>query len=349
MQRSRPASMRIGDKTLSSNRVDAATRSEKLEAMASKVAESAAQLKQIQDASPQETRVARAERGNPFAPPAVEGVEVIESSIVHDAGKTRVRRYYPSGSSFDFSKPVLTGSQRPALVYFHGGGYVLGDVAQYDTLTQQLAERANCIVISVDYQLAPEARSKQIFAEAFSVYRWLCANGADWGIDTSKIAVGGDSAGGNLSIAVGLNCKASRVPQPCFQLLLYPVTDYTMSFPSITEFSSGYFLTKAGMEWFRSHFLEDASRATDPIVSPHFADVAGLAPAFVLTAGFDPLRDEGEAFARKLSAAGVAVRHVCYTDMIHAFISFAGGIEAGMEAIEESAQALRNAFASVSS
>lgn len=122
-----------------------------------------------------------------------------------------------------------------------------------------------------------------------------------------------------------------------------------MSFPSIAEFSSGYFLTKAGMEWFRSHFLEDASRATDPVVSPHFADVSGLAPAFVLTAGFDPLRDEGEAFARKLSAAGVAVRHVCYTDMIHAFISFAGGIEAGMEAIEESALELRNAFALVSS
>ena len=324
--------------------MDAAARSDKLEAMASKVSESAAQLQQIQDASPQETRAARAERGNPFAPPAVEGVEVIESIVVHDAGETRVRRYYPSGCSFDFSQPFLGGSQRPALIYFHGGGYVLGDVAQYDTLTQQLAERANCIVISVDYQLAPEAKSKQIFTEAFSVYRWLCANGEAWGVDTSKIAVGGDSAGGNLSIAVGLSCKASQFPQPCFQLLLYPVTDYTMSFPSIAEFSSGYFLTKAGMEWFRSHFLEDASRATDPVVSPHFADVSGLAPAFVLTAGFDPLRDEGEAFARKLSAAGVAVRHVCYTDMIHAFVSFAGGIEAGLEAIEESAMELRKAF-----
>ena len=329
--------------------MDAAARSEKLEAMASKVAESAAQLKQIQDASPQETRAARAERGNPFAPPALEGVEVIESIVGHDAGETRVRRYYPSGCSFDFSEPVLAGSQRPALLYFHGGGYVLGDVAQYDTLAQQLAERANCIVISVDYRLAPEAKSKQIFTEAFSVYRWLCSNGEAWGVDTSKIAVGGDSAGGNLSIAVGLSCKASQFPQPCFQLLLYPVTDYTMSFPSIAEFSSGYFLTKAGMEWFRTHFLEDASRATDPVVSPHFADVTGLAPAFVITAGFDPLRDEGVAFARKLSAAGVAVRHVCYTDMIHAFISFAGGIDAGMEAIEESALELRNAFALVSS
>ena len=232
----------------------------------------------------------------------------------------------------------------PVLVYFHGGGYVLGDVAQYDTLTQQLAERANCIVISVDYTLAPEAKSKQIFAEAFSVYRWLCENGLDWGVDTSRIAVGGDSAGGNLSIAVGLSCKSAHVRQPCFQLLLYPVTDYTMSFPSIEEFSSGYFLTKAGMEWFRTHFLENAERASDPMVSPHFADVAGLAPAFVVTAGFDPLRDEGVAFARKLSAAGVAVRHVCYTDMIHAFVSFAGGIEAGLEAIEESAMELRKAF-----
>jgi len=194
--------------------------------------------------------------------------------------------------------------------------------------------------------LAPEAKSKQIFAEAFSVYRWLCENGSDWGVDTSRIAVGGDSAGGNLSIAVGLSCKAAHVRQPCFQLLLYPVTDYTMSFLSIEEFNSGYFLTKAGMEWFRTHFLENAERASDPMVSPHFANVAGLAPAFVVTAGFDPLRDEGEAFARKLSAAGVDVRHVCYTDMIHAFVSFAGGIEAGMEAIEESAGELRKAFSS---
>ena len=334
------------------NRVDAARRADELEVMAAKVAESAAQLKQIQDAPVQETRAARAERGNPFAPPAVEGVKMIESSIAQDGIQTLVRRYYPTSfSSPSFlsgsaktSKSIAGKAALPALVYFHGGGYVLGDVAQYDTLTQQLAERANCIVISVDYTLAPEAKSKQIFAEAFSVYRWLCENGSDWGVDTSRIAVGGDSAGGNLSIAVGLSCKAAHVRQPCFQLLLYPVTDYTMSFPSIEEFSSGYFLTKAGMEWFRTHFLENAERASDPMVSPHFADVAGLAPAFVVTAGFDPLRDEGEAFARKLSAAGVAVRHVCYTDMIHAFVSFAGGIEAGLEAIEESAMELRKAF-----
>ena len=140
------------------NRVDAAVRSDELDAMAAKVAESAAQLKQVQDASPQETRAARSERGNPFAPPAVDGVEMIESLIAHDGIQTLVRRYYPTSFSLPsfLSGPTKTSKRTagnallPALVYFHGGGYVLGDVAQYDTLTQQLAERANCIVISVE-------------------------------------------------------------------------------------------------------------------------------------------------------------------------------------------------------
>ncbi len=317
------------------NRTERAARSEVLEAMAAKIAESAAQLKQLQDCSPEEARAMRLERGNPFAPAACEGVEVIASAIPLANHSVPVRRYYPEG---------YVGEELPALVYYHGGGYVLGDVAQYDTLTQQIAHLANCIVVSVDYRLSPEVKSAQIFEEAFEVYRWLRMNGGEWGIDTNRIAVGGDSAGGNLSVAVCLSCKEDGYRQPDFQLLLYPAADYSLSFPSMDEFAEGYFLTKAGIVWFQEHFLEDASRTLDPKVSPLFADLDGLAPAFVLTAGFDPLRDEGEALADKLAVAGVPVRHVCYTDMIHAFISFAGGIEAGMEALEESATELKRAF-----
>lgn len=318
---------------MNENRTLDAQRSPELEAMAAKIAQSSARLKQLHECTPEEARAMRAERGNPFAPPACVAVEVIEDKI--PGRSTRVRRYYPGGQA-----SVL----RPALIYYHGGGYVLGDVEQYDTLTQQLAERAGCVVVSVEYKLAPESQSAAIFEEAFEAYRWILESGEEWGIDTGRIAVGGDSAGGNLSIAVCLDCKRRSVPQPCLQLLLYPATDYSMSFASVDEFADDYFLTKRSMEWFAGHFLESPERASDPRVSPMLADVSGLAPAFVLTAGFDPLRDEGEAFAQKLAEAGVAVRHVCYTDMIHAFISFAGGIEAGMEALEESAQELRAAF-----
>ena len=278
----------------------------------------------------------RAERGNPFAPAACDGVKIKHDVIPVSAATLPVRRYYPAG---------YAGESLPALVYFHGGGFVLGDVAQYDTLTQQLCQRSGFIVVSVDYRLAPEVQSAQIYTDGYEAFQWLRANGAEWGIDVARLAVGGDSAGGNLSIAVCLLCKDHGVRQPEFQLLLYPATDYSMGFDSINEFAEGYFLTKAGMEWFRSHFLESSARGQDDKVSPLLADLTGLAPAFVLTAGFDPLRDEGEAFAHKLEAAGVAVEHVCYTDMIHAFISFAGGIQAGMDALEESAQALQRALA----
>jgi acetyl esterase len=318
------------------NRTATAQCSAELEAVSAKVAESSARLKQLHECSPEEARAMRAERGNPFAPVPCPTVTVLEDAIPCHDSSLSVRRYTPDG--------CVSGTS-PALVYFHGGGYVLGDLEQYDTLCQQLAHAAGCIVVSVDYTLAPEAKSQQIFDEAFTAYRWLKQEGAAWGIDTARLAVGGDSAGGNLATAVCLMCKELDVTQPSFQMLWYPVTDYSMSFASVDEFAEGYFLTKASMQWFASHFLEAPERGADPRVSPILADVSGLPPAFVLTAGFDPLRDEGEAFAQRLVGAGVRCRHVCYTDTIHAFISFAGGIAAGQEAIAESGAELRKAFA----
>lgn len=277
----------------------------------------------------------RAERGNPFAPPACELAAIEPLSIDIGSTSLRARLYRPLHQT--------TGLQ-PALVYYHGGGYVLGDIDGYDTVTQQLAALSGCTVISVDYRLAPGVKSKTIYADAIAALQWVSANSDKLGIDRQRIAVGGDSAGGNLTIAVTLGCKQLGYSQPAFQLLIYPATDYTMSFPSVQEFAQGYFLTRDSMVWFREHFLEHASRQTDAQVSPIRADLSGLPPAFVLTAGFDPLRDEGYAFAKRLADHGVPVEHVCYTDMIHAFISFAGGIPAGMTALAQMGQVLQRAL-----
>jgi acetyl esterase len=252
-------------------------------------------------------------------------------------GELRVRRYHPKSLSADL---------QPALLFFHGGGHVLGTLNGYDTFAQQLARLGNCVVLSVEYRLAPETRSAGIYQDGFDAYAWLLNSGEELGIDTGRIAIGGDSAGGNISIAVMLQCKQHKITQPNYQVQIYPGIDYQMGYPSIEEFAEGYFLTKADKQWFRSQFLESEERASDPLVSSLLADLSGLPPALVITAGFDPLRDEGEAFAQRLSDHGVEVEHVCYTDMIHAFVSFAGGIPAGMTALEKIGEQLQRVFSS---
>lgn len=314
---------------------DEAESAEALHPMAEKVAKSSARLKPLEQCSPEEARAIREERGNPFAPAACDLASISDHIIPTRAGSLQLRCYQPVS--------VETGLQ-PALIYFHGGGHVLGNVEQYDTLTQQLAALGKCIVISVEYRLAPETKSRGIYEDGLDAYQWLRNNGEELGIDTSRIAIGGDSAGGNLAIAVVLSCKQKKLPMPVFQLLIYPATDYRMSFPSIDEFVEGYFLTKASKQWFRGHFLEDEERASDPMVSSLLADLSDLPPAFLLTAGFDPLRDEGKAFADSLAKFNVPVKHVCYTDMIHGFISFAGGIPAGMTALQQIGRELQQAL-----
>jgi acetyl esterase len=227
-------------------------------------------------------------------------------------------------------------------VFYHGGGYVLGNVEQYDTVTQQIAARSGCIVASIEYRLAPDNKIKGIHQDGFDAYQWVYNNATELGIDQNRIAVAGDSAGGNLTIAVGLACKRHDFPRPAFQILIYPSVDLPMSFPSVDEFADGLFLTRGGMRWFRSHYLETPEQANDPQLVFLDNDLAGLSPAHVVTAGFDPLRDEGKAFADRLAAFGVPVSHVCYTDMIHGFLSFAGGIAAGMDLIDEIAIQLRD-------
>ncbi len=303
-----------------------AVRADKLDPIAQKVADASARLPQIEDGTPEDARAFRNEKGNPFAPDpcAIDSVEDREIPI--GSGSLKIRIYRPYG----WKEGLNAG-----FVFFHGGGFVLGDVEQYDTVVQHIVAKSGCIAISVEYLLAPDNKIKGIHRDGFDAYKWIRDNSADLGIEADKIAIGGDSAGGNLSIGVELLCKQENYPIPIYQVLIYPSVDLPMSFHSVEEFAEGYFLTKKGMTWFRSHYLETPEQASDPVLLFLERDLSGLSPAFLVTAGFDPLRDEGKAFADRLQQHDVAVEHVCYTDMIHGFISFAGGIPAGMELIED--------------
>ena len=313
-----------------------AKRADEMHPMAAKVARASARQKPLCECTATEAREMRESLGNSFAPPSCELESIKDHWLPSSCGELRVRRYQPKSLSTQLA---------PALLFFHGGGHVLGTLDGYDTFAQQLARLGNCVVLSVEYRLAPETKSTGIHQDGFDVYTWLLNSGEELGIDTGRIAIGGDSAGGNISIAVMLKCKQHKIAQPCYQVQIYPGIDYQMGYPSIEEFAEGYFLTKADKQWFRSQFLESEERASDPTVSSLLADLTGLPPGLVITAGFDPLRDEGEAFAKRLSDHGVEVEHVCYTDMIHAFVSFAGGIPAGMTALEKIGDAMQRAFA----
>lgn len=314
-----------------------ATRAEQLESVAEKVAQSAARLQQIEDGTPEQARAFRAERGNPFAPPPAELDSIRDLDIPISRGSVKARSYTPKG---------LDSDAAPCLIFFHGGGYVLSNVDDYDTVTQRLAMFGQCQVISVDYELAPNNKIHSIHRDGFDAYCWIREQATELGIDAGRIAIGGDSAGGNLTVAITHLCKRNGYPMPALQVLIYPSVDPEMSFPSIEEFAEGYFLTKKGMVWFRSHYLESPEQAQDPLLSFLEEDLTGLPPAFVITAGFDPLRDEGQAYVDKLRQQGVAVKHVCYTDQIHAFISFAGGIAAGEHALQSIGNELVNTFSS---
>nr|AKJ87256.1 hypothetical protein [uncultured organism] len=308
-----------------------AERTEVLEAIAQKVADSAARLPPIEEGSPEQIRAFRKERGNPFAPDPREMRAVKDIMVPISRGEVRVRHYIPLNAAT---------SEAPCCIFFHGGGYVIGDVDEYDTVTQHIAANSGCHVLSVDYELAPANKIKQIHQDGFDVYRWALENHASLGIDPGRLAVAGDSAGGNLTVAVTLACKAHGVAVPKFQVLIYPSVDPSMGFPSVDEFAQGYFLTKAGMNWFRDHYLATPQQAADADLAFLSHDLTNLPPALVITAGFDPLRDEGQAYVDRLQESGVEVEHVCYPDQIHAFVSFAGGIKAGDDALRRIGAAL---------
>jgi acetyl esterase len=231
----------------------------------------------------------------------------------------------------------------PALVYFHGGGWTIGDVDTHDVLCRQLALGAQCVVVSVDYRLAPEYPFPAAVEDCFAATRYVAENAAK--LKIRGIAVGGDSAGGNLAATVALLARDGGGPALAFQLLIYPATDQRGGTASYERNAEGYMLTRDVMQYFRRAYLPHDKDWTDWRASPLLAKShANLPPALVITAGYDPLLDEGRAYADRLRAAGVKVSYREFADMIHGFVLFGGVVDAANAAVVECCAALRDAF-----
>ncbi|MGO9606295.1 MAG: alpha/beta hydrolase [Candidatus Binataceae bacterium] len=232
------------------------------------------------------------------------------------------------------------------LVYFHGGGWVLGSVTTHDVLCRSIAIAAGCIVVSVDYRLAPEHKFPAAPEDCYAATKWVAANAASFGGDPNRIAVGGDSAGGNLATVVALMARDRGGPSLSFQLLFYPAISAANDTPSQKEFSEdGFVLSRADMEWFWNHYLNGPADRKNPLACPNAAgNLAGLPPALVQTASHDPLRDEGERYAEQMRKAGVKVTLTRYDGVTHGFVSFADVLDKGKAAIKEAADALRAIF-----
>ena len=252
------------------------------------------------------------------------------------AGEVPIRVYTPHAA---------VGENHGVLLWFHGGGWVVGDLEYADSTCRTLAKRAGCVVVSVDYRLAPEHPAPAALDDCMAALAWTVENFELLGVDASKVAIGGDSAGGNLAALVCQRVRDEFGPDIDFQLLAYPVTDLTLSQPSMEENAEGYFLTKALMQWFVKHYLGELD-PTDPAVSPLYADdLSGLPPAMVITTELDPLRDEGEAYAARLREAGVATELIRYPGQIHGFMQLAAYLDDGKDALNRAGAALRAALA----
>lgn len=261
---------------------------------------------------------------------------VEERTIPGPAGPLRVRMYVPHG----------LGRPAPALLYMHGGGFVIGSLDTHDAPCSLLAELGGCVVFSLDYRLAPEHRFPAAVDDVVAAFRWLGEHAAELELDATRLAVGGDSAGGNLSAVLAQTAVREAWPvRPMFQLLLYPALDMRRLHASHRDFADGYMLTAGSMDWFLGHYLRGEADITDVRASPLLApDLHGLPPAYIATAGFDPLRDEGNEYARRLQAAGVPVELQCHDSLVHGFISLVDGITAAAAATRGAAAALSNAL-----
>lgn len=271
-----------------------------------------------------------------FEPVEMAGIDALEIPV--DGATIAARAYSPDGMAAD--------AAAPALVFFHGGGWVVGSLDTHDRLCRKLAELARCKVIAVAYRLAPEHPFPGPVEDAVAAFRWIVGEAAALGIDPARIAVGGDSAGGNLSAVL---CQATRdagnAVRPCFQLLLYPATDFAGEYASREANAEGYMLTQSLMDYFGDHYMGGWTKPEDPRLSPlRAASLADLPPALVVTAGYDPLQGEGLAYADALEAAGVAVACRDYPGMLHGFFNFGGAVKVAGRAVGEAAADLRNAF-----
>jgi acetyl esterase len=270
-----------------------------------------------------------------FSQPPVPEVAMVEDIKADGpSGAISLRHYRPVGST---SSTIL-----PVLVYYHGGGWVIGDLDTHDVLCRQLSNASGCSVVAVDYRLAPEHRFPAAFDDSLAATYWVARNAARLKIDPTRIAVGGDSAGGNLAAAVAIAARDAGDLPIAYQLLIYPATDQRLGFPSRTSNGQGYLLTADTMKYFHDHYIKDEASDLDWRASPLLApSLAGLAPSLVLTAGFDPLLDEGMAYAVALTAAGCRANYVCFQRQIHGFITMGRVLDEANMAVALCAAELR--------
>jgi len=272
-----------------------------------------------------EAREATMALGNIVAAKDVPIGAVKDGELPGPAGSIAYRLYTPVGAG---NAPL------PGIVYFHGGAWVFGNLESHEPMLRMLANESGCRIVSIDYRLAPEHRFPAAVEDSFAATRWIAAHAADFGIDPGRIAVAGDSAGGNLA-AIVAQLARSAGPMLKLQVLFCPVIDVGADTPSRRDFAQGYFLEQALMEWAGAFYIPPGINLKDPRLSPLWAaDLSGLPPAQVHTAAFDILRDEGAAYAHALERAGVAVSYTCHDGMIHHFYAMAGAIPYGKTALQ---------------
>ncbi len=289
----------------------------------------------IHTLSPEEARAANVKSRPVLQPAPPEVAEVEDLTCPGPAGPIRLRRYRGIGTD---PKAAL-----PCLLFLHGGGWVIGDLDSHDQVARSLANHAGSCVIAVDYRLAPEHRFPGAVEDSAAALQYVAANAAALRIDPARIAVGGDSAGGNLAAVLAIMGRDGVVPAPCYQLLLYPATDMVGVRPAHQRFTEGYVLTTVTMRWFTAIYVPDPAQRLDWRASPLRATtLADVAPAFVMTAGHDPLVDEGIAYARRLEEEGVAVTHLHVADQMHAYLTMGKFIPTSDLTLRQAAASLRH-------
>lgn len=288
----------------------------------------------IWDRTPAEYRLAYQALGALGSRP--EGVEVEEVTVAGAEGDLAARVYRPA----DTGDTGDTGGSRPGLVYFHGGGYVIGDLDSHDSACAVLAASSGATLVAVDYRRCPEHPVFAPLQDGVAAFSDVAGRASELGIDPTRLGAGGDSAGGHLALNLSLAARREGGPAPVTLLLVYPWVDMDLSQPSVDENATGYVLTRDVIRWFRHHSLpaelrDDPSRWDDERLSPARSDPSGVPPTVVTTCELDPLRDQGDAFARRLSEAGVAVRHLRYDGLVHTFVQLTDASERAREATEE--------------
>jgi acetyl esterase len=295
-------------------------------------------LPPFEELTPEEARVA-VRAFTPLMGPPEEVAGVEEVTAPGPGGPVPIRLYRPLGAP---EGPL------PVVLQFHWGGFTFGDVDMFDANNRHVANQAKCLLAAVTYRLAPEHRFPAALEDAWAATIWVAESAASLGADPSRLAVSGESAGGNLAAVVARRARDRGGPPICFQLLVFPWCDvFSFDTPSYKENGESYVLTRSLMEWYRAHYLGPDNDGSDPDVSPlRTPDLSGLPPALVITAEYDPLRDEGEAYAARLAEAGVEVELHRYDGQIHVFTALSAVVDAGRAALDEGAAALRRAFGS---